>query len=123
MLAAFAFATLALTTVAALAFLLSVFADNSIGPIVSTISIVIVFTILSEMQIPLYDRTIKPFLFTSHMLAWKGFFYCKVDAGGTAISGTVENIHAIGKSCSDTSAYISSVLFPWRFMYLIRKIF
>jgi len=73
-LAAFAFATLALTTVAALAFLLSVFAENSIGPIVSTISIVIIFTILSEMQIPLYDRTIKPFLFTSHMLAWKGFF-------------------------------------------------
>jgi ABC-2 type transport system permease protein len=58
-LAAFAFATLALTTVAALAFLLSVFADNSIGPIVSTISIVIIFTILSEMQIPLYDRTVS----------------------------------------------------------------
>ncbi len=97
-LAAFAYATLALTTVAALAFLLSVFADNSIGPIVSTISIVIVFTILSEMQIPLYDRTVKPFLFTSHMLAWKGFFYCKIDAAGTAIPGTIENIKAIGKS-------------------------
>jgi ABC-2 type transport system permease protein len=104
--AAFAFATLALTTVAALAFLLSVFADNSIGPIVSTISIVIIFTILSEMQIPLYDRTIKPFLFTSHMLAWKGFFYCKVDAGGTAISGTVENIRAITKSCMILVLYI-----------------
>jgi ABC-2 type transport system permease protein len=95
---AFVFATLALTTVAALAFLLSVFAENSIGPIVSTISIVIVFTILSEMQIPLYDRTIKPFLFTSHMLAWKGFFYCKIDAGGTALPGTIENLRAIGKS-------------------------
>jgi ABC-2 type transport system permease protein len=104
--AAFAFATLALTTVAALAFLLSVFADNSIGPIVSTISIVIIFTILSEMQIPLYDRTIKPFLFTSHMLAWKGFFYSKVDAGGTAISGTVENIPAILKSCGVLILYI-----------------
>jgi ABC-2 type transport system permease protein len=105
-LAAFAFATLALTTVAALAFLLSVFADNSIGPIVSTISIVIVFTILSEMQIPLYDRTIKPFLFTSHMLAWKGFFYSKVDAGGTAIPGTIENIRAIGKSSLVLLLYI-----------------
>ena len=105
--AAFAFATLALTTVAALAFLLSVFADNSIGPIVSTISIVIIFTILSEMQIPLYDRTIKPFLFTSHMLAWKGFFYSKVDAGGTAIPGTVENIRAIGRSCGILVIYIA----------------
>jgi ABC-2 type transport system permease protein len=105
-LAAFAFATLALTTVAALAFMLSVFAENSIGPIVSTISIVIVFTILSEMQIPLYDRTVKPFLFTSHMLAWKGFFYCRVDAGGSAIPGTIENIRAIGKSALVLVLYI-----------------
>jgi ABC-2 type transport system permease protein len=105
-LAAFAFAALALTTVAALAFLLSVFADNSIGPIVSTISIVIVFTILSEMQIPLYDRTVKPFLFTSHMLAWKGFFYTKVDPGGSSLPGTIENIRAIGKSSGILVAYI-----------------
>ncbi|HCL82317.1 MAG TPA: hypothetical protein DIC22_00010, partial [Chitinophagaceae bacterium] len=93
---------------AALAFLLSVFAENSIGPIVSTISIVIVFTILSEMQIPLYDRTVKPFLFTSHMLAWKGLFYCQVDAGGTAIPGTIENIHAIAKSSGILILYIIS---------------
>src|ERR1700676_176638 len=105
-LAAFCFATLALTTVAALAFLLSVFADNSIGPILSTISIVIIFTILSEMQIPLYDHTVKPFLFTSHMLAWKGFFYSKIDAGGSSIPGTIENIHAIGKSSLILVLYI-----------------
>ncbi len=106
-LAAFAFATLALTTVAALAFLLSVFAENSIGPIVSTISIVIVFTILSEMQIPLYDRTVKPFLFTSHMLAWKGFFYSKIDASGSSIPGTIENLRAIGKSAMILVLYIT----------------
>jgi ABC-2 type transport system permease protein len=106
-LAAFAFATVALSAVAALAFLLSVFARNSIGPIVSTISIVIVFTLLSEMQIPLYDRTIKPFLFTSHMLAWKGFFYTKVDATGSSIPGTIENLRAIMKSLSVLLIYIA----------------
>jgi ABC-2 type transport system permease protein len=105
-LAAFAFATVALSTVAALAFLLSVFAENSIGPIVSTISIVIVLTLLSEMQIPLYDRTVKPYLFTSHMLAWKGFFYTKVDATGSAIPGTIENLRAIGKSFAVLMLYI-----------------
>jgi ABC-2 type transport system permease protein len=52
---AFAFASVALSTVAALAFLLSVFAENSIGPIVATMSIVIVLTILSELKIPMYD--------------------------------------------------------------------
>ncbi|HTE12553.1 MAG TPA: ABC transporter permease subunit, partial [Chitinophagaceae bacterium] len=105
-LAAFAYATVALTTVAALAFLLSVFADNSIGPIVSTISIVIVFTILSELQIPLYDRTVKPYLFTSHMLGWKGFFYLKTDAEGTSIAGSIENLPAVLKSMSILLAYI-----------------
>jgi ABC-2 type transport system permease protein len=68
---------------------------------------VIVFTLLSEMQIPLYDRTIKPFLFTSHMLAWKGFFYTKVDAGGSAIPGTIENLQAIIKSFWVLIAYIA----------------
>ncbi len=75
--AAFGYAAVALTTVSALAFLLSVFAENSIGPIIATMSIVIVFTILSEMNIPIYDETIKPYLFTSHMVAWKGFLLCK----------------------------------------------
>jgi len=105
-LAAFGYATVALTTVAALAFMLSVFAENSIGPIVSTISIVIVFTILSEMQIPLYDRTVKPYLFTSHMLGWKGFFYLKADAEGVSIPGTIENLPAVLKSMSILLGYI-----------------
>src|SRR5882757_790910 len=104
--AAFGYATVALSTVAALAFLLSVFAENSIGPIVSTISIVIVLTILSEMQIPMYDRTVKPWLFTSHMLAWKGFFYTKIDDTHTGIPGSLENFPAILRSCGILLAYI-----------------
>ena len=71
--AAFGFAAIAMTTVAALAFLLSVFSENSIGPIVGTMSIVILFTILTTMNIPFFNA-MKPFLFTNHMLNWKGFF-------------------------------------------------
>ena len=97
----------ALSTVAALAFLLSVFAENSIGPIVATISIVIVLTILSEMRIPLYDNTVKPWLFTSHMLAWKGFFYSRSDGQGGTISGSVENLHSILRSLAILLAYIA----------------
>lgn len=71
--AAFGFAAIAMTTVAALSFFLSLFAENSIGPIVTTMSIVIVFTILTSIDLPLFNA-IKPYLFTSHMLGWKGFF-------------------------------------------------
>ncbi|MEJ7737672.1 MAG: ABC transporter permease [Chitinophagaceae bacterium] len=104
--AAFAYAAVALITVAALSFLLSVFAENAIGPIVSTISIVIVFTILSEMQIPVYDDTVKPWLFTSHMLAWKGFFYSRSNGEGQAIAGSIENLPAILKSLAVLLTYI-----------------
>ena len=117
--AAFAYAAVALTTVAALAFLLSVFADNSIGPIVSTISIVIIFTILSEMEIPIYDTTVKPWLFTSHMLAWKGFFYSKSNGQGEAIKGSLENFPAIMRSMSVLLAYI--VLFVGSAVMVFRK--
>ncbi len=95
--AAFVFAAIGLITVAALAFMLSVFADNSIGPIVATVCVIIVFTILTQMQIPFYDETIKPYLFTTHMLGWKGFFYVKGNDGVT-IEGSIENMNAIVKS-------------------------
>jgi ABC-2 type transport system permease protein len=71
--AAFGFAAVSMTTVAALALLLSLFADNSIGPIISTMGIIILFTILTTMDLPLFN-SVKPYIFTSHMLGWKGFF-------------------------------------------------
>ena len=118
--AAFGYAAVALSTVAALAFLLSVMADNSIGPIVATICIVIVLTILSELRIPMYDNTVKPYLFTSHMLAWKGFFYSRANQEGQAIRGSIENLPAIGRSLGILIAYI--VFFVSTAVILFRKI-
>jgi ABC-2 type transport system permease protein len=95
--AAFIFASIGLITVAATAFMFSVFADNSVGPIVATVCVIIVFTILTQMQIPFYDETVKPYLFTTHMLGWKGFFYVK-GKDGVTIDGSIENLSQIIKS-------------------------
>ena len=70
---AFAFAALAMATVAALSVFMSVFADNSIGPIIGTMGVIVVLTIFSNLEIPLFNM-VKPYLFTTHMIAWKGFF-------------------------------------------------
>ncbi len=70
---AFCFATLAMTTIASLSLMLSAFADNSIGPIIATMGIVVVITILSHLQLPVFN-VIIPYLFTTHMIGWKGFF-------------------------------------------------
>jgi ABC-2 type transport system permease protein len=76
--AAYGFAGLSMITVAALAFLFSVFAENSIGPIIAAMSVIILFTILTTMDIPFFN-SMKPYLFTNHMLNWKGFFDKPVD--------------------------------------------
>ncbi|MDB5193110.1 MAG: transporter permease subunit [Segetibacter sp.] len=88
---AFGFAALAMLTVAALGFFLSLFAENSIGPIVATMSIILVFTILSTLDIPFFNA-IKPYLFTTHMIGWKGFFDVKVSEDNEAIIGSVQNL-------------------------------
>lgn len=95
--AAFGFAAIAMTTVAALSFFLSLFAENSIGPIVATMSVVIVFTILTTMDLPLF-LSMKPYLFTSHMLGWKGFFDIKAEPGNSAVVGSIANLPMILRS-------------------------
>ena len=90
----FGFAAIAMTTVASLAFLLSIFAENSIGPIITTMSIIIVFTILSSMDLPLF-RTMKPYIFTSHMLGWKGFLDDPIDYASVFKSAMVLIVHIV----------------------------
>ena len=80
----------AMTTVASLGFLFSLFAENSIGPIVATMSVIIFFTILSTLNIPVFN-SIKPFLFTTHMIGWKEFFDIKVNDANEAIVGSIQN--------------------------------
>ena len=86
--AAFVFAALTMTCIAALALLLSAFADNAIGPIVSTVGIVIFFTIISNLGLPAFDR-IAPALFTTHLIGWKGFFSDPVPWGEIAVSAGI----------------------------------
>lgn len=91
---AFFFAGIAMTTVAALAFFLSQFSENSLGPIVATMLIIIILTIFSTMSIPIFNR-IKPFMFTTHMVAWKEFFDVKVDAENINIKGSIQHFEKI----------------------------
>ena len=90
--AAFVYAAIGMTTVTSLAILLSVFADNSIGPIVGTMSLIILFTIISSMDLPFFDF-LKPLMFTRHMLGWKGFFNDPVNFSSVIKSGCILIIH------------------------------
>ena len=107
--AAFGFAIIAMLTVAALSFFLSVFAENSIGPIMGSMSIIIVFTIMNTLDLPIFNQ-LKPFLFTSHMLGWKGFFDIKVDANNEQIVGSIENLSAVMMSAGILVLHIIGLL-------------
>jgi ABC-2 type transport system permease protein len=96
--AAFVFAALALTTIAAMALMFSVFAENSLGPIVATVCVVIIFTIVQQLKVPVFEDTINPWSFTTHMLGWKGFFYVEKNAEGATIAGSIENPAALVRS-------------------------
>lgn len=117
--AAFGFAALALILVAALSLFLSTLAENSIGPIVATVCVIIVCTLISEMQIPVYNKYLKPYLFTTYMLGWKGFFYIGVDDEGQTIRGSIQNFPAILKSIGMLTAYI--IFFVSASVFVFRK--
>lgn len=94
---AFVFASFSLLTVTSLGFLMSSIANNSIGPIVGTMSAIVFFTILSTLNIPLFS-IVKPYLFTTHMNNWKEFFDIQVNENNEAIYGTILNVAKIKTS-------------------------
>ena len=69
----FLVAFLALFTVSSLSICLSCFTDNSIGPIVTTMSIILLFTIIGTLDVHVFDY-VRPFLLTTHMASWRSFF-------------------------------------------------
>lgn len=117
--AAFGFATVALTVIAALALLLSVFAENSIGPIVATVCIVIFCTIVTNINVPVIENHIKPWLFTSDLVGWKGFFYITYDDNNEPVKGSMENWPSVRNALLRLLGYIT--VFTGAAIYFFRK--
>lgn len=75
---AYGYASLGMTVVCSLALLFSSLVENAIGPIISTMAVIIIFIIVSAINIDLF-QAIKPYLFTSYILRWREFFNDPVD--------------------------------------------
>ena len=91
---AYCFAVLSMGVVATLAFLFSALVENAIGPIITTMAIIIIFIILSAINIDIF-QSIKPFLFTSYMNTWSSFFDNPMDTGEIIKSVSVLSAHII----------------------------
>lgn len=84
-------------TVASIAFCFSSFVENAIGPIVATMGVIILLTIVTVMPIETFEG-VRPYLFTYHMVVWQKAFEDPV------------NWHAIGASLMNLAFYTGAAL-------------
>jgi ABC-2 type transport system permease protein len=70
---AYVFGFISMITVAGLSLMLSSMSSNSLGPILSTMAIIILFTLISTFDFSFF-RLIKPFLLTSYLDSWARLF-------------------------------------------------
>lgn len=75
---AFVFAFLSMSVVFSFSFLFSAFVENSIGPIITTMGLLIVFSILNVLGGDFFN-SLQPFLFTTYLQNWKLFFESPYD--------------------------------------------
>jgi len=95
MLLAFTAAVWAMTVVASLAFLFSTLAENSIGPIIGTMAVVIVFLVLGNFPFDFF-RLLSPYLFTTYMVFWQRFFDQPIPWQDIVRSAVILGLHSIG---------------------------
>lgn len=92
---AYGFAAMSMTTVASVAFMFSSLVENAIGPIMTTMAIIIVMTIVSAIDIPMFDY-VRPLFFTNHMNGWKFLFDDPVYWSKVYTSAGVLLTHIVG---------------------------
>jgi ABC-2 type transport system permease protein len=94
MLLAFAAAIWSMAVVASIAFLLSALTENSIGPIIGTMAVVIIFFVIGNFPFDFF-RTLNPYLFTTYMNIWQRFFDSPIPWQEIARSGTILGLHSV----------------------------
>ncbi len=70
---AYALAMWTMFVVATLAFFISSFVENAIGPIITTMTVIVIFLIVSNLPVESVEN-IKPFLFTTQISVWTEAF-------------------------------------------------
>jgi ABC-2 type transport system permease protein len=78
---AFGLAVWSMWCVASLAFLLSSLVENAIGPIIGTMTIIIVFFVIGNIPVELFT-SMKPYLFTSYLNVWQEALRVPIDWAG-----------------------------------------
>lgn len=104
MVLAFIAAIWSMSVVTSLAFLFSTLVENSIGPIIGTMAIVITFFVLGNFPFDFF-QTMKPYLFTTYMSFWQQFLDEPVPWQAIFRSAIILGFHNIGLFLAAFLAY------------------
>ena len=77
-LGALGFAIVSMATVASLSVMLSAMADNSLGPILSTVAVIVLLNLVSSINLGIFNA-LRPFLFISYVNSWQEMFAFEPD--------------------------------------------
>lgn len=91
---AYLYGLLAMTTVISLSFLMSSMADNSIGPIIGTIAIIIGITIISTVGSSVLGD-VNRYLFTTYLPSWQLFFQTDLKEGAVGHAVMIQCIYIL----------------------------
>ena len=92
---AFIGAIWSMTVVASIAFLFSTLAENSIGPIIGTMAVVVVFLVFGNLPLDFF-RSLKPYLFTTYMNLWQQFLNIPIPWQEIVRSALILGLHNAG---------------------------
>jgi ABC-2 type transport system permease protein len=95
MLLAFIAAIWSMTVVTSIAFLFSTLAENSIGPIIGTMAVVVVFLLFGNLPLDFFQN-LKPYLFTTYMNLWQRFLDIPIPWPEIVRSAIILGLHNAG---------------------------
>jgi ABC-2 type transport system permease protein len=95
MLMAFGLAIWSMWCVASLAFLFSSLVENSIGPIIGTMAVIIVLIVISQMPVELFSE-MRPYFFTTYLNVWQKVLTYPIEWNEVLPSAAILGGHSIG---------------------------
>jgi len=91
----FALAIWSMWCVASLAFLFSSLVENPIGPIIGTMAVIIVFVVVSNAPVSIFE-SVRPYLFTTYFSVWEKVMEQPVPWGEIASHCVYLGIYTVG---------------------------
>lgn len=92
--ASFIYGLIGMLAIASLSLLFSAMANNSLGPILITMAVIIFFTMITSFNFEVFNF-IKPFLLTNYLDSWQMLFAYKVELKRLLFDGLILIVHSV----------------------------